>query len=351
MNIGTIADIEKESGRSLKQTELDELKKQSFLYHGIKEEITPYSHANDSGRTLEYLFFAYLTRKERIYKKIRKEGKTTRLIDRSKNGYDPENQAKRLGIPYKVWFEGIWIPTARILLKWEEIPNQVEKDIENPISPFLVSAPNVKKLSEKGEIRFDSLVNRVIPIIDDLHRDWYKFQQLKMELRPSTIEIDVDAINEVVLNGVQIPSKDLLELFFGLGLLLKKRFNEDGDEIEKAINESDGGLNNTALGFLSTEFTNNYNRLRQLLGINELRDGTTTPNSKTAVTVQKLLLASSNNATNHLVKGSFNLSLAICESISYRLADVLKSDTLKDRYISIIGTDNVDLLDEIKQLP
>src|SRR5690606_31587612 len=29
----------------------------------------------------------------------------------------------------------------------------------------------------------------------------------------------------------------------------------------------------------------------------------------------------------------------------------LKSDTLKDRYISIIGTDNVDLLDEIKQLP
>src|SRR5690606_15404584 len=74
MKNGTIADNEKESGRSLKQTEHDQQKKQSLPCPGKKEEIPPYSHAHQSGRTLEYLFFAYLTRKERIYKKIRKEG-------------------------------------------------------------------------------------------------------------------------------------------------------------------------------------------------------------------------------------------------------------------------------------
>lgn len=351
MKEGTIADVEKESGRTLKQEELDGIKKYSMSYNGISDAFTPYNHAQDGGRTLEYLSFAYLTRKERIFKKLRGKNKTARLIDRSENGYNPENKSKRIDIPYKVWYEGVWIPSARILTKWQEIPNQIEDDLENPIAPFLVTAPNVKKLSEKGHVRFDSLINRVIPIIDDIHRDWFKFQQLKMELRPNTIEIDTDAINEVTLNGQTISPQDLLDLFFGRGLLLKKGFNEDGDEIARAVTETDGGLNNTALQFLTNEFANNLGRLRQFLGINEVRDGTTTPNSKTAVTVQKLLLASSNTATNHIVRSSFELSLNICESISYRLSDVLKSEALKERYMSIIGSSNVDLLDEIKQLP
>src|SRR5690606_36674109 len=171
------------------------------------------------------------------------------------------------------------------------------------------------------------------------------------ELRPNTTEIDTDAINEVSLSGVPINAKDVLNLYFGRGILLKRTFNEDGDEIQRAVNEKDGGINNTSLGFLANEFTNNYNRLRQLIGVDELRDGTTQPNSRTAVSVQKSLLASSNNATNHIVKASFALSLNLCESISNRLYDVLKHPNLKERYLDAIGTDNMDILSEIKGLP
>jgi hypothetical protein len=344
---GTIADVVKEAGRDLTQDELDAIKKYSM---NEKEEVTPYVSDSDGHRMIEYLSFAYLTRKERIFKKYHKNGRL-KTIDRSEDGYNPSNEKKRIGIPYNVWYEGVYIPSAKVLVKWEEIPNQVEGEIGNPISPFLVYAPNIKNLSERGHVRFDSLVERAIPIIDDIHRDWYKFQQLKMETRPNTVEIDTDAINEVSLNGVPVAPQDILDLYFGRGLLLKKRFNEDGDEIDRAVNENEGGVANSALQFLSNEFANNYNRLRQLIGVNELRDGTTQPNSKTAVTVQKLLLASSNNATNHIVKASFALSLNICESVSYRLYDVLKTPPLKERYISAIGTDNVEILDEIKEIP
>jgi hypothetical protein len=350
---GTIADIEKQAGRALSQIELDEIKKYSLLYHGSGEEVTPYNSEEDGERTFEYLNFAYLTRRERVYKKLRGKNQTARLIDRSddENGYNPENPSKKITTPYKTWYEGIWIPSAKMLIKWDELPNQVVDGVESPICPFLVRAPNVKKLSEKGDIRFDSAINRTLPIIDDLHRDWFKFQQLKMELRPNTIEIDTNAINSVALSGEPISPQDILDLFFGRGLLLKRGFDEDGEEIAKAITEVDGGLNNTALVFLSNEFTNNYNRLRQLLGINELKDGTSQPNNRTAVTVQKLLLASSNNATSHIVRSSFEMSLSVCESISRRLADLLGNDELRNQFMSSIGSENVDILDVIKKIP
>ncbi|MFK5981453.1 MAG: hypothetical protein QM499_00950 [Flavobacteriaceae bacterium] len=348
---GTIADIEKEAGRVLRQDELNEIKKYSLSYHGSSEEFTPYTADEDGERTFEYLSFAYLTRRERIHKKLRGRNKTARLIDRSEDGYEPDTPSKKITTPYKTWYEGIWIPSARILVKWQELENQVVDGVENPVCPFLIAAPNVKKLSEKGDIRFDSAINRTLPIIDDLHRDWFKFQQLKMELRPNTIEIDTNAINQVALNGEVISPQDILDLFFGRGLLLKRGFDEDGEEIAKAITEVDGGMNNTSLVFLSNEFTNNYNRLRQLLGINELKDGTAQPNNRTAVTVQKLLLASSNNATSHIVRSSFELSLRVCEAVSYRLKDILKNDELREQFISAVGSTNVELLDVIKEIP
>lgn len=345
----TIADIEKLSKRKLTQDELNELKKVSM---NTLEEVDPYSPQADANRLVQYIHFAYLTRKESIFKKKFVNG-SVKAIDRTNDEeeYNPPKKSKRIDIPYKTWYEGVYIPTARILVSWNEMKNQIVDGVGNPVSPFLVYAPNVKNLSEEGYVRFDSLVERSIPIIDDIHRDWYKFQQLKMELRPQSVEIDVDAINEIALNGVPVSPKDVLDLFFGRGVLLKKRYTEDGDEIGKAVMESGNDGVTNALMFLSKEFSSNYEKLRQLIGINELRDGTTKPNSKTAVTVQKLLLASSNNATNHIVKASFNLSLMMCESISYRLKDVLENSILREQFISQIGTDNMEVLDEIKNIP
>lgn len=343
----TIGNLIKLSDRELSADELLRLKNVSL---GNQEGTEAYVHAEDSDRLIEYVQFEYLVHKSRIFKKLYRN-KSIKLIDRSKGGYEPSNENKKIDIPYNCWYEGIYVPTAQMQLKWKEIPNQVEKELNNPVSNFVVYAPKVKRLSEKGDVRFNSMVQRAVPIVDDIHRDWYKLQQLKMELRPNTVTISPKAISKVVLNGQPIPAQDVMSLFFGRGVLLGDEFDEDGEPIGAAIREENGGVNNNAIGLLSQEFSNNYDRLRQLMGINELRDGTTMPNSKTAVTVQKILLASSNNATNHIVKASFNISLSMAETISLRLYDVLTTKALKDRYMNIIGSDNVDMLDAIKELP
>lgn len=343
---GTIGELMKESD-SLTGDELNKIYNYAL---GNPDGTEKFDYSEDSDRLLEYISFSYLIPESRIFKK-RNKYKYTKLIDRTQDGFKNGKQNKKLEIPYLVWYEGIYVPQAQVIVKWEKIPNQIENSINEPISPFLIYAPKVKRNSETGNIRFDSQVQRAIPIVDDLQRDWYKFQQLKMELRPNTVTISPRALNNVRLNGQKIAPQDVLDMYFGRGILLADEFDEDGEPIGKAIREEGGGINNSALTFLSNEFANNYNRLRQILGINELRDGTTQPNSKTAVTVQKLLLASSNNATNHLVKASFNISLRVAESISLRLYDVLSTTALRERYMNIIGSSNVELLDVIKKLP
>jgi len=348
MEKGTIADLEKQAG-GLTKEQLKDIKNVSINNLTNNDA---YIADNDSHRLVEYLYFTYEVRKERVYKRLRKNKNVT-LIDRSKDeeSYNPSNPAKKMSIPYKVWYEGIYIPTAKVLIKWNEIPNQAADDVNTPLPPFVVYAPKVKKLSEKGQVRFDSLVARAIPIIDDIHRDWYKFQQLKMELRPSTVKISPRALNNTMLNGEKVSGQDLLDMYFGRGVLLADEYDEDGIKIADAIQERAGGISNNAISFLSNEIVNGYGRLRQLLGINEVRDGTTKPNSKTAVTVQKLLLASSNNQTNHIVNASFNISLRFAEAVSSRLVDVWNTPALKDRYMDMIGSDNVQLLDELKKYP
>ena len=343
---GTLAEIIKLSG-GMSSGDKDKIKR--LAINNIEGD-AKYIDSEDSGRIIEYISFAYLVTEEKIFKKLRKN-KSVKLIDRSKDGYEPQNTNKKLNIPYQIWYEGVYVPYAKVIAKWEPIKNQVEAEVNKPISPFLIYAPKVKKLSETGDVRFDSMIQRSIPIVDDLHRDWYKFQQLKMELRPNTTEIDVSALNNVIMNGQKVNPQDLLDLFFGRSLLIKNGVDEDGEKLPDAITEKGGGVNNSALTFLSNEFLRNYDRLRQLLGINEFRDGTAKPNTKTSVTIQKTLLASSNNATSHIVKASFNISLQMAESISLRLCDILTTPSLKNRYMDAIGSENVELLDAIKEFP
>lgn len=345
INEDTIANLAKMAG-GLSRTQLLALKSVSL---GV-DTVDSYKNSEDGQRLIEYVHFNYLVPKSKIFKKLRKN-KVTKLIDRSQDGYEPTNKSKKIEIPFNTWYEGIYIPEAGIMIQWNEIENQVDDNINNPVCNYIVYAPKIKRISETGLVRFDSMVARAIPIVDDIQRDWYKFQQLKMELRPNTTEIDVDSIQNVAINGQKLDPNDVLDLFFGRGLLLKQRFDEDGDPIDNAVKETASSVNYNALTFLSNEFTSNYNRLRQIVGVNELRDGTTQPNSRMSATVQKLLLASSNNSTNHIVKASFNMSLMFAQAISYRLKDVLKEPSLKSMYMDIIGTTNVELLDAIKEIP
>lgn len=303
----------------------------------------------DGNGIIDYFSFAYLMEVGNVYKRRTKNG-ITKLINRTKDEVPYKNK-NRLEVPDIVWYEGVYIPELELLVKWDSIENQVEEGVNEPVCPFIISAPKIARLSENKVIPFYSQVERAIPILDSIQIDWYKLMQLKAELRPNIVHISPKALNNVIIGNSKVSAKTILKLFLGRGLYIGDDVDEHGDPIGRAIREEGGGINNSALGFLSSEFANNLNKLRQLLGINELIDGTANVNSRTSVAGQKMLLASANTAISHLVKGSFDISLRFCRAISYRLTDVLNSKTLRGRYENMIGSDNIDLLDAIKDIP
>jgi len=357
-NKGTLAELEKECGGLSEATK-------SAIIQTAKNNSDKKQHGNgfsngqvnseDDERLYEWVSFAYKTSLKRVYKKQR-TNKATTLTDRTNDEgesseYKPTNASKRMEIPYNIWFEGIYVPDAEKCVSWKLIENQIDEGVNNAMCPFILYAPKVKRLSETGNVRFDSMTARAIPIIDDIELDWLKFGQLKRELRPNTVEIDTDALNEVMLGSEKVSPQDLLNMFFGRGLLLKRGTNDDGEAMTRAITENSGGINNSSLAFLENQLATGLSRLRQVLGINEIRDGSANTNARTAASIQKILAASSNNATNHIVKGSFAISLKFASAASLRLIDVLSTPELSDMYINIIGRENVQILSLIKQIP
>ena len=64
--------------------------------------------------------------------------------------------------------------------------------------------------------------------------------------------------------------------------------------------------------------------LRDVTGLNEARDGSK-PDSNSLVGLQKLAAANSNTATKHILEGSIQITKALAEGLSCRIAIYLST--------------------------
>jgi hypothetical protein len=72
------------------------------------------------------------------------------------------------------------------------------------------------------EMRAESMMDRLRPLIDDYQRTIYKIQNLKNRIVPSGWWIDLDALEDVALNkgGKAMSPKELLKMFYETGVLV-----------------------------------------------------------------------------------------------------------------------------------
>jgi hypothetical protein len=95
---------------------------------------------------------------------------------------------------------------------------------------------------------------------------------------------------------------------------------------------------------------NHYlNMIRDVTGINEVRDGST-PSPDALVGVQKLAALNSNTATRHILEGGLNITKKLAECLSIRIADILEYSDFAEEFAMQIGKYNVAILNDIKDL-
>jgi hypothetical protein len=169
---------------------------------------------------------------------------------------------------------------------------------------------------------------------------------------PDGVFIDADGINEVDLGtGAAYNPEDALKLYFQTGSVIGRSYTQDGDfnNARVPIQELNSNSGQSKMAALIANYNHYLNMIRDVTGINEVRDGST-PSPDALVGVQKLAALNSNTATRHILEGGLNITRKLAECLSIRIADILEYSDFAEEFAMQIGKYNVAILDDVKEL-
>jgi hypothetical protein len=303
--------------------------------------------------TCTLLYFNYKTTKKVVYKKKLLEGGGKKVI-RKDDDFNPpeemmqEGRFEKMEKTIDVWYEGVMVAGANIMLKWGLMENMVrpKSSSQHAIPNYIACAPHMYK----GRIK--SLVSRMIPFADLIQMTHLKLQQVIQRMVPDGVYIDADGLAEVDLgNGQAYNPQEALRLYFQTGSVVGRSMTSDGEFNHGRIPIQElGKSSGREKAMMLIESYNHYlNSIRDVTGLNEARDGST-PDPNSLVGLQKLAALNSNTATRHILNAGLFLTRSLAEALTYRIADILQYADFKDDFANKIGRYNVGLLDEIKDL-
>lgn len=344
----TIGDIQRESDFDEKT-----LRKIAEMYGTNAGHFSPRSFETCNfseiiGIPIDVLRFAYKTSKKIVYKKSNyKNGvKVTKRDD----NYDPPERSDygKIDQVLDTWYEGNFIiGSSSYIYGYQECENLVRGEMNKVKPPYNITVYDIYK----NQLR-SFLTNMEAPI-NQMQYIHLKIQHLIAELKPDIINIDLDQLAE--LGDGEGGSKrndwrEALNLLNVKGVVLTKRVDmgemgvKEG-QAAKPVASSQG----SALGALLNSWAHYYNLLRDLTGVNPVRDGSQSQDS--LVGVNEMAMLASNTATRHIVEAAINHNKKDAEIISARLHDIFSHKEavhLKKLYERAVGKHNLDAVESLK---
>lgn len=319
-------------------------------YHG--EGSNDESRREDlQGLMVDVLYFTFKSTNTLAYKKKYTRSGGFKMTEKestfSKSEQDQDNSGYEVNKKcIDVWYEGC------LILGTEHIFNY--KLCENMIRPegFLnITAPNyIVYAPEIYQNRTKSLVERIIPYVDEMQQIHIKLQQIIAKARPNGIYIDVAGLNEISMgDGNVLTPLEAIKIYDETGNILGTSLTHEGDFNygREPIKELKNGVID-GLDRLIGAYNHYLNLLRDAIGIPQGADASA-PHPDMAVGVQQQLAANSNTATRHILDGGLNMSKRLGKGLALRLKDIFLYSDLKDVYTNAIGRINVKILEALKK--
>lgn len=331
----TLSEIKKIASRS-KIPLTDTMIKEMFNDHSIK--IT--------GETkITVLCYSFKTFHNKILK-VKKNRKTNALNikDRTDDGYDPKLESdisKKVEDIYDVWYEGIYTLTyKRKLISHNLIENLAEHN-GKILPPYVAFAP---RLTENG---FNSLVEKKISSIDELQELDFRMQHMRNELKGNITRVNPDSFSRVKLGEEYLSAEEVLSFYFTKYLAFDINIDEDGEPIanKTAITEVPSGIP-YALRELASEFSSKYNYLLRSFGYAGSNEQS--PDPETLFESEPYRL-SDNVTLRDYSTCAYRWSIHVFQNISSRINDAITDKDLKDKYVAMIGLDDVSVIEEYRK--
>lgn len=356
----TVNELQRIAGRKFTDEEIRDFANVSSEWQGYNKISNEFWYRGEdlSAHMVDVLFFTFKTTKNKKYKKkYRKDGSFT-IKERESTFIKPDSiRDKEIAQGYKefdvleevmdVWYEGAKVLGTQSLFNYGECSNMVRPEgylQSEAMSNYIVYAP------ELYQGRIQSLVERVIPDIDQMQQLKIKIQQFIAKAKPNGIFIDIDGLEEVDLGGGNtLTPLELIRFYDDTGNMIGTSRMADGSiQNGRAIQELNNGQI-AGLEQLMNAYNFSFNLLRDAIGIGQGADASL-PHPDTSVGALQQQQINSNVATRYILDAQLKMTQYLAEGLALRLKDIFKYPRLLNAYTNSIGKANVEIIKSMKNL-
>ena len=277
-------------------------------------------------------------------KKDTKYGTST--VNKKKKGYKEPKKSKfkreQIRPEFEVWYTGKYVIGTDHIFDYKQKENMLrpKSNLTRSVSSYNVYTPNMYNMNNK------SLVERMMPFADQIQLIHLKMQQLIAKTRPKGMAIELGSIEGVTKgDGNTFTPLEIQDVYEQTGNLYFRTLDDGGAATgsPRPVQELSGGIGG-ALQELILSYRYNVERLREVTGVNEVREGSA-PNKESLVGVQKMALLASNNATRYINDAYVNIMerTAFCASLA--LQDLVNYKGAYKGYIDALGETTLKVVD------
>ena len=268
---------------------------------------------------------------------------------KNKNYKQPKNpkyQRTQLKTSVENIYKGMWVIGTDYIFDYGLATNilRPKSNLSSAILPYSIYAPNILNMNNKG------LVERMIPFADQIQLAHLKIQHLMSKAKPKGSAIELGAIENVGKgDGGTFTPIEVQDIYQQTGNLYYRTQQDDGSPSQSApIQELGGGIGG-ALQELIAIYQYNMQMIRDVTGINEMRDGSQ-PDKESLVGIQKMALLASNNATRWINQAMLSITQGTAKSVALRVQDLVKYTGAYKGYVQAIGEFNMKAIEVSKDV-
>ncbi len=271
-------------------------------------------------------------------------------INKKSTGYKAPKKSKYKREQIKTHVENIykgsWIVGTDSIFGYGLATNilRPKSNLSRAILPYSLYSPNMRNMNSKG------LVERMIPFADQIQLCHLKLQHLMSKAKPKGSAIELGAIENVGKgDGGTFTPIEVQDIYQQTGNLYYRAQSDDGSPTQvNPIQELGGGIGG-ALQEIISIYQYNMQMIRDVTGINEVRDASQ-PDKESLVGVNKMALLASNNATRWINQAVLSITQGTATSIALRVSDLVKYKGTYKGYVRAIGEFNMKVIEVSKDV-
>lgn len=335
----TISDLKDMAGDQITPMQYEQIfKEQTNKRNPLGRKTNSYNKQNDKLRVkvldLEFYSVNDIVLEERINTK---GNKVVGRINKPKKNTEKKKYSKT---SYKVVYQCKWVIDTDVYFDYGLQTNmkRAKSRLSDTTLSYHLVAPDIYQMVTY------SLGEQMKSIADQIQLSWCKLQNVMLRARPKGIMIEIGALENVPLGkgGKAMKPLDIIDLYNQTGNLVFRAVDEDGNSAGmRPITELNNGLGDEAARYFDI-INRNIQLLRDILGFNEISDGST-PDPRTLKGVASLANESTNNALSYIKESERSLTERLSYNISLRIQDAAKEGNLEG-YVKAIGSNSLEFL-------